>query len=239
MPLCSLHLIRLHSSGNGVSSKKSLNATRARFLQQLLSSPLGSRILVACVIRRPVILANRIDPVFLNATRWDLLILIAPDSKTASPLILQDHTQTQADISAEYALNVGVPSRILDNYAERTKVLNEKGKVADKPSIESLLTNPARTHPGYKPKTSQMLEMSDDLVELIEELEELGEGDGLVDARGPVHQLNLLCFKKTEQDKERYHKYGQVSVCVCVCVVQRECLDITAYAPLPLHTEFC
>ncbi|UZJ57534.1 hypothetical protein CBS101457_006854 [Exobasidium rhododendri] len=206
MPLCSMHLLLLQPV-NG--SSKSPHANRAQFLQRLLSSSLGSRVLIACVVRRPVIVANKIDTVYLNATRWDLLLVLSPEKEQGSSFNLQYHPVTKADVRAEYALNVGIPSRILDAYADRTKSLNDSASKTERPSNQSLLSSPARTHPNYVPKTSQLLEMSEDLVDLIDELDELGEGDGLVDARGPVHQLNFLHFKTSKEDKERYYKYGQ------------------------------
>jgi hypothetical protein len=221
MPLCSLHLIRLQHNDNGGS----VYSKQVQFLQRLMTTSLASRIIMASVVRRPVIVANRIDPVYLNSTRWDLLLVIKPEqiaSDTSNhnatqqdapiALALQEHAQTKADISAEYILDVGIPSKVVQSYTKRTKELKGNAAKAEKPSIESLKEDPARATPGYAPKTSQLLEMSDDLVDLIHELEQLDKGDGLVDPMGPVCQLNLLSFKKTKEDTERYHKYGQVCV---------------------------
>jgi hypothetical protein len=218
MPLCTLHLIRLQHEAATDGTKRSPHAKRVQFLQRLLRTSLAHRIIMASVVRRPVIVANRVDPVFLNATRWDLLLVIGPEKGNPSTsnaqqedapiaLTLQDHPQTKADVSAEYIVDVGIPTKVLDSYAERTKKLKENAAKADKPSLP---TSPARAHPGYSPKTSQLLEMSDDLAGLINELDELKDSDGLADAHGPVCQLNLLKFKKSKEDKERYHKSGQV-----------------------------
>lgn len=223
MPLCTLHLIRLHRDGNGDVNQDRIYAKRKQFLQRLVTSPLGARLIVACVIRRPIIVANRIDPVYLNATRWDLLLIISPEKDLPqtgkarqedppTPFSLKDQPKIQDDISDEYLLDIGVPTKILDAYSQRSKSFKEEAQKAKKIKIESLVENPARAHPGYKPKTSQLLEMSDDLVALSKELEELASSDGLVDANGPVQQLNLLCFKKSKEDKDRYYKYGQVSL---------------------------
>lgn len=217
MPLCTLHLIRLQHDDSG-----SKHARRAQFFIRLLSTCLAHRIIMASVVRRPVIVANRIDPVYLNSTGWDILLVIGPEkgNPQTSPdrqqdppnsLSLQEHPQTKADVAAEYTLDVGIPSKVLLAYAERTEKLKANAANADTPSVESLLLNPARAHPGYTPKTSQLLEISDDLVELINELDGLKTEDMLADATGPVLQLNLLSFKKIQEDKDRYHKYGQVS----------------------------
>lgn len=219
MPLCTLHLIRLQQ--DDLCSK---HAQRAQFLQRLLTTSLGHRIIMASVVRRPVIVANRIDPVYLNSTRWDLLLVFGPEKGNPetqtgpnrqqdppNPLFLQEHSQTKVDVAAEYVLDVGIPSKVLQVYADRTKELRESASKADQPSVEALASNPARAHPGYIPKTSQLLEVSDDLIDLINELDGLKEEDVLVDASGPVLQLNLLSFKKSQEDKDRYHKYGQVS----------------------------
>ena len=210
MPLCTLHLVQLQASGD----------VKAHFLRQLLASPLGPRILVASVVRRAVIVANRIDPLPLNSTTWDLLLVVGPDAgakgdNVPAPLSLLRHPLTHSDVSAEYVVDVGIPSRILEAYPERTRILNQQAAASktEKTNLQSLLASPARAHPGYAPRTSQLLEMSDDLANLIDELDVLGDDDGLVSPSGPVHQLNLLSFKKNEEDKERYYQYGKVGTC--------------------------
>ncbi|PWN93567.1 hypothetical protein FA10DRAFT_264202 [Acaromyces ingoldii] len=216
MPLCTLHLIRLSKEGELGSS----DARCASFLKLLLASDLGPRLLVASLVRRPVILAERIDSVYLNATPWDLLLVFGPDAKgpsvqassietKATPLSLEDDSRTRAHVDVEYVLDVGVPTRILSGYKGRTKELVEAAARAKKPSLDSLRTEePARTHAGRVPKTSQNLEMSDELLDLIEALEKLGDS-GLVNGGGPVHQLNLLKFKPTKEDRDRYLEYGR------------------------------
>lgn len=240
MPLCSLHLVRLRRGKHSSKSTRSpeaaaeIHEARKAFLQQLIQAQdLNDRLIVACVVRRPVILANRIDHVHLNSTPWDLLLMFKGDGAsksgssssssddTSSMLGLQRHGATRDAITAEYSINVGIPSRILDNYSKRSKELKEEGIQARQgksdvsPSTsalsnDALQQDPARTWGSFAPKTSQNLEMSPDLVQLIDELDVLAENDGLVDAHGPVQQLNLLAFKKTKEDKERYYRYGQV-----------------------------
>lgn len=217
MPLCTLHLIRLSKDGESDSS----DARCASFLRLLLASDLGPRLLVASLVRRPVILAERIDSVHLNATPWDLLLVFGPDARgpsvqassietKATPLSLEHDPRTRAHVDVEYVLDVGVPTRILSGYKGRTRELMEAAARAKKPSLDSLRTRePARTHAGRVPKTSQNLEMSDELLDLIEALEKLGDDGGLVKGGGPVHQLNLLKFKPTKEDRDRYLEYGR------------------------------
>lgn len=244
MPLCSLHLVRLRR-GNDKTSAQSVRApeaaaaihnARQKFLQRIVNSgDLDARLLVACVVRRPVIVSNRIDPAYLNATPWDLLLIFKGTAGAAATsssgagrgslgteqLALEHHIDTRRDVSAEYSVQVGIPSRILDNYGKRSGELRKEAteaaqgrsqEVASTSALsdEVLNKDPARSVGTYAPKTSQNLEMSPDLLDLIAELEQLRDSDGLVDALGPVQQLNLLSFKKTKEDKERYYKYGEV-----------------------------
>lgn len=214
MPLCTLHLVQLHHQGQSDSAF----AARRRFLHRILSSTtsdLSERLLVACVVRRPVIVATRIDHVHLNKTPWDLVLVFAgaPSGTAATSssqsLSLASHPITRSDVAAEYVVAVGIPSRIMNSYADRTRQLNKEASETERLSVEDLQQSPARTVARYQPKTSQNLEMSPALVELVEELQQLGTQDGLADGRGPVQQLNLLSFKTDKADKDRYYEYGK------------------------------
>lgn len=224
MPLCTLHLIRLHRQNQDPHDKQSIFASRRQFLKNLIAhdKALNERLLLACVVRRPVIVANRIDTVYLNATPWDLLLLFqGADSTESTSLCLESHPTTGKSISAEYVVQTGIPSRILESYEQKSEDLLAKAQVDDVTPLDNeyLLSNPSRSFPPYAPKTSQNLEMSPDLIDLIEALEHLSEGDGLVNAAGPVQQFNLLSFKKSQEDKERYHQYGKV--CSAWCTVNK------------------
>lgn len=202
MPLCTLHLVQVSRKDD----KEHVFAARRRFLHKLLTTPsLDKQLLVACVVRRPVIVATQIDHVKINRTAWDLVLIFKQDPSSKSSISLS----TLPDVASEYSVSIGIPSRILDKYAARTAELNEQARTTGALDVDEIARAPARSVENYVPKTSQNLEFSSELVDLIEELNELGVGDGLADARGPVQQLNLLSFKQSKEDKERYYKYGQ------------------------------
>ncbi|PWN34492.1 uncharacterized protein FA14DRAFT_30952 [Meira miltonrushii] len=213
MPLCTLHLVQLYRQ----SEEEPIFAARRRFLHKLLSksngNDLNDRLLSACVVRRSVIMATRIDHVRLNKTAWDLVLVMkgSKDEKAdqAQPLTLENHPLTKADIANEYTLPIGVPTRLAEGYKSRTEQLNAEAKRSEHLSIESLERKPARSVEQYPPKTSQNLEHSEDLAQLIEDLNKLGTSDGLADGRGPVQQLNFLAFNRSKEDKERYYQYGK------------------------------
>lgn len=122
---------------------------------------------------------------------------------------LSEHELVGKDISAEYTLDLGVPTRILDAYTETTRRLNEEAKKAKSIDIKALNTTAARTVGKFIPKTSQNLELSQDLIDLQTDFERLAWEDGLVNALGPVHQLNFLAFKQDKEKREQYHQYGK------------------------------
>jgi len=205
MPLCTLHLIELERK----SEQESIFTARKRFLHKLLNktngNELNDRLLLACVIRRSVIVATRIDHVQLNKTGWDLLLIM----KGGDQVNLSSHPFTQKDIINEYTLDIGIPTRLVEGYKSKTKQLNKEAKRSEHIPIESLERDPARSVEQYPPKTSQNLEYSEELSQLIEDLDRLGTSDGLADGRGPVQQLNLLAFNRSKEDKERYYEYGK------------------------------
>lgn len=211
MPLCTLHLVQLYRK----SEEEPTFAARRRFLHKLLSNSndLNDRLLSACVVRRSVIMATRIDHVRLNKTAWDLVLVMkgakGEKDDQAQPLTLANHPLTKKDIANEYTLPIGIPTRLVEGYKSRTKQLNAEAKKSEHLSIEALQRDPARSVERYPPKTSQNLELSEDLTQLIEDLNKLGTSDGLADGRGPVQQLNLLAFNRSEEDKERYYQYGK------------------------------
>lgn len=170
MPLLTLHLLTLKD----IQPKA--------FTKTLHQSSPNTKIIVSSLPRYPVVNATSSPFAHLNKS-WDLLLLLSG----SIPSSLQRY------IESSYALNVGIPSKLLAGYPARNEQLNREAKTAG-------LTGSLE---GAKvPESSQRLENSPDLLSFMERFEK--EYDG------PVTMLNLLQFKVG--GKGSYYQYGQVSL---------------------------
>lgn len=172
MPLTTLHLIGLKPT---ISVEKFLQALRQE---------LGSRIIVASRPRHVVISATSIDPQTLSSEQWHLMVLLQSPRPDLS-------WELRNAIRLEYAIAIGVPSRLLSTYPERNAILRrDAAKVPLTGSLDNLRAK----------ETSQNLEVSPTLLAFMDDLSR--EYDG------PVTMLNLLHFHP--DSKSKYYQYGQV-----------------------------
>ena len=173
MPLATLHLLKLkdHSSVPAL-------------IQELHQIP-DLNLILASQPQYHVIKSTKLDSDALNSGFDLLLLLETPDTTLPKSLA--------SNISSEYKLTVGIPSRILDNYDDHNaKLANEAPNAKLTGSLEQ-----ARTRIK---KDAQNLELSPDLLRFMDELTQR-YGDK------PVTMLNLLHFN--EGGKSSYGKYGQ------------------------------
>ncbi|KAI9031492.1 hypothetical protein DFJ74DRAFT_702498 [Hyaloraphidium curvatum] len=118
----------------------------------------------------------------LVGEKWDVGVLIEGGSE------LPPAAASLAE--ATYTVSAGVPTRVLDAYPS----LN--AKLFGPPPARKVTKDPVMSPDSSKLSVSKpMLEYADRV-----------EGTGY---RGPVSQINLLCFRKTEGAKESYGRYGQ------------------------------
>jgi hypothetical protein len=173
MPLLNLHLINLKD-----------NISPQTFLTNLQQADSSIKIIVSSKPRYPVVKSSSQDAALLNRP-WDLMLLLhSPQPSLSLPKSIQQH------IASEYSLPVGIPSKLLSNYAQRNAQLVKEAPSA---GLTGSLDNPKM------PDSSQKLELSPDLLTFMGEL--MKEHDG------PVTMLNLLKFKPG--GKESYYQYGQ------------------------------
>jgi hypothetical protein len=177
MPLCTLHLVSLHSTTpNPVLT----------FLSTLKSTDV-SPLVVSRVIRW-IILPSQLSTEHLLARNihWDLL-LILPSTDALS-------SQLQKLVVYHWSVTAGVPSRIVQDF------LSKNGKLLhpDPSSIPRLREKSTKK----TTKSSQSLELSDDLNKWIETF----VNSGTAEAKGAVSMFNLLAFNPGM--KSEYLKYG-------------------------------
>ncbi|KAJ5899556.1 hypothetical protein N7495_004300 [Penicillium taxi] len=180
MPLLTLHLLTL-----------SKNTDLQSFFQQLQHS---TKIIVASRPRHIVINPTILDNTPLATNTWDLLLLLQSDNpNTQDPI----PTHLRKNITAEYKLTTGIPSKLLSAYSAHSAQL--KTTAATIPltgSLDKILRE------GSK-KTSQKLEVSPQLLEFMASLSK--------EHPGPVTMLNLLHFNFPD-GKKSYYQYGQAFV---------------------------
>lgn len=174
MPLLTLHLLSLQP-GTDVKA----------FVQSVQSSP-DVEVVVASRPRHFVIRPEKIDVNPLTIRKWDLMLLLRSPENGIPPKL-------RSLISAEYSVNVGIPSKLLKTYPQRDAKLKQEASSA--PLTGAL--EKARNKPS-----SQSLELSPDLLAFMDQL--MKEHDK------PVTMLNLLHFQPN--GKPEYYKYGQVTL---------------------------
>ena len=174
MPACVLHLISLSSS-----------VPQSRFLSALSSSSLKP-LIVAKVIRWIITPTQLSVPALLHPkSPWDLFIV----TEGPSPF----HTDLKSMLEDYWSINAGVPSRLVNGFADRNeKILH--------PLPSSI---PALTGSLDKPRlasSSQGLELTPDLRDWIASFSKSS-------GRGAVSMLNLLAFAPNM--KSSYLQYGK------------------------------
>lgn len=172
MPLLTLHLLCLQPTTDVKA-----------FVQSVRNSP-DVNVIVTSRPRHFVIRPGKVDADSLTSRKWDLMLLLqSPNNGIPSNL--------RSLVSAEYSVNVGVPSKLLKMYpAVDARLKREASSVPLTGSLED-----ARNKPS-----SQNLELSSDLLDFMDQL--------VKEHNKPVTMLNLLHFQPN--GKPEYYKYGQV-----------------------------
>lgn len=172
MPLCTLHLLSLHS------------ATPSPILTLLsaLKSTNVSPLVVSRVIRW-IILPSKLSTEHLLARNihWDLLLVIP--GTDALPSDLAKHVQHHWSVTA------GVPSRLIQDFSTK----NDKLLHPDPGTVPQ-----AQAHTDKKTtQSSQSLELSDELNKWIQTFVNSGAKEG----KGAVSMFNLLAFNPGMKDE--------------------------------------
>ncbi|KAI9667315.1 MAG: hypothetical protein M1821_000130 [Bathelium mastoideum] len=177
MPLQTFHLIRLQPT-----------VSASFFLASLRSLFSGPSVILASRPRFLVVSPTHTDTAALASKPWDLLLLLQPSPPQSTASIPKSLSSLVVDA---YALDVGVPSRIMRDYPERNARLRRE-------AVSTPLTGALET--ARRQPSAQNLELSAGLLRCMEDLERVYEG--------PVTQLNLLRFREGG-GREQYAKYGK------------------------------
>ncbi|KAJ4302900.1 hypothetical protein N0V90_001791 [Kalmusia sp. IMI 367209] len=179
MPLCTIHLIALHS-------------TAPQHLQTFLSTLDDANIspLVASRVIRWIILPSALSTEHLLARniRWDILLILLGTNTLPSAFVplIQHHW----DITA------GVPSRLVQDFAAKNKTLLH-------PEPNSVPKHSGALDNTHTTASAQDLELSGELRDWVGKFYHGGGAEG----RGAVSMFNLLSFKPGM--KESYLEYGK------------------------------
>ncbi|KAF2463741.1 uncharacterized protein BDR25DRAFT_106837 [Lindgomyces ingoldianus] len=179
MPLCTLHLLSLHSTTpNPIPT----------FLSALQSSNI-SPLVISRVIRW-IILPSKLSTDILLAQNihWDILLIIPSTNPLPSSL--------QKLVQHHWSVTAGIPSRLLQDFAGKNKKLLHADP-ASAPKLSSALENTPTAD------SAQALELSQDLQSWIQRF----SSEGGIEGRGPVSMLNLLSFNPGMKDS--YLQYGK------------------------------
>lgn len=171
MPICTLHLL-------------SLSVSVPRFLLELSSSPLKP-LTIARVVRW-IILPTTIstDKLLAQNIHWDILLTVPDTSPLPSDL--------QKFVKRQWSVQAGVPSRIVQDFKSKNKIL--------------LYPRPGGIPPLTGSLNKPRIASSAQSLELSPELQRWIEAFGKEEGTGAVSMLNLLSFKPGM--KEEYLKYG-------------------------------
>lgn len=175
MPALTLHLI----------SFKDPSLDPRVFVDKLRASR-DVHVVVASRPRHIVVHPGALDGNPLATKKWDLMLLLQ-----GSPI----PAHLQSDISAEYRVLAGIPSKLLATYRERDAQLKQSAPPPLTGSLEELRRS--------SKQTSQNLEVSPDLLAFMDSLS--------VEHDKPVTMLNLLQFHHPD-GKKNYFDYGQVGI---------------------------
>lgn len=182
MPGLTLHLLALAPS-----------TTAESFLRQLRQSS-AIKIILASRPQHIVIPPTLIDSNLLTTTKWDLLVLLQPSSRTQEAARESLPPNLQPLVQQEYRLAVGVPSKLLSNYDDRDRSLK---RAASSIPLTGSLAN------AHQKPSSKNLELSPDLLAYVDTLTRTHDG--------PVTMLNLLHFHHPN-GKKSYYQYGQAFI---------------------------
>ncbi|KAF2225173.1 hypothetical protein BDZ85DRAFT_89515 [Elsinoe ampelina] len=175
MPLLDLNLIALDP-----------NTTPEAFVEKLRQQRPDIKIVVASIPHHWVARPAVYDVKHLGHSRWDLMLV------TEGELI--QAREVHDLVKDVYNMKIGVPRKLYADYPTTNEKLLRQAK-----SIP--LTGSLDDNNKSPPKTSQKLELSDDLRRFMDSFtKERGEDQ-------PVTMLNLLCFKPNSQ--KQYATYGQ------------------------------
>ncbi|TAQ90593.1 hypothetical protein B7494_g1084 [Chlorociboria aeruginascens] len=127
---------------------------------------------------------NHTDSLLAKNIHWDVLVILP----NTDPLPLQ----LQVQIKEQWTVKVGVPSRLIQDFSVKNRILLYP-KLSDIPSLTGSLDKPRIAC------SAQALELSPELNRWIQDFSQR-------EGRGAVSMLNLLAFK--DGMKEEYLKYG-------------------------------
>ncbi|KAL2065543.1 hypothetical protein VTL71DRAFT_3213 [Oculimacula yallundae] len=182
MPLCTIHIL-------------SLSVPLSTFLSTLSSTSLKP--LTISRIIRWIILPSKLStvPLLSKNIHWDILLILPSPSSVPLPELLQ------IQISHQWSIEAGVPSRLLKDYEEKNKRLL-KPEQGDVKALTGSL-HKLKKGGGKMPHSAQDLELSPELLNWITEF----TSSNSPSSNGAVSMLNLLAFKPGL--KEEYLKYGK------------------------------
>ncbi|KAE9971404.1 hypothetical protein BLS_004448 [Venturia inaequalis] len=171
MPLCTLHLLSLTPT-----------TTIPSFLSSLPSASLTP--IIQSKVIRWIILPKALStvPLLAHNTHWDLLILLPGTSSL--PISISSR------LAAEWPVTVGIPSRLLKDFAAKNNTLLNPPPRSVKPAEKPDQTEASST---------QNLELTPELASWIDSLPSAQRNH-------PISMLNLLAFLPGR--KEEYLKYG-------------------------------
>lgn len=171
MPLCTLHLLSLTPT-----------TTIPSFLSSLRSASLTP--IIQSKVIRWIILPKSLStvPLLAHNTHWDLLILFPGTSSLPSSI--------SSKIAAQWHVTVGIPSRLLKEFATKNNHLLNPA-----PGSVKAAETPDQTEAS----STQNLELTPELALWIDSLPPAQRNH-------PISMLNLLSFIPGK--KEEYLKYG-------------------------------
>lgn len=173
MPLATVHLVALSANTN--------ISTYLRALKSISFKPL----VISHAIRW-IVKPEKLSTDQLLTTKWDLLIVTPTSSPFPETYLTKDW------VSSHWSINAGIPSSIVNGFADRNaKLLNADPK--DAPP-----TTASKSEPKIA-KTSQGLEATP---ELLQWQNPAGKST-------PVSMLNLLAFNPGPEAHASYMRYGK------------------------------
>ncbi|KAF2176793.1 hypothetical protein K469DRAFT_722020 [Zopfia rhizophila CBS 207.26] len=179
MPLCSIHLLSLHTTTSNPLSTF-LSTLRSIQLYPLIISRVISWVILPEKLSTDTLLAQNIH--------WDLLVILSNNSPL--PPILQKLVQHQWNVIA------GIPSVLPKDFSQKNQRLLHPDS-SSVPKLTGALDKPRIAD------SAQNLELSSDLLSWIRSF----YSNGGIEGKGAVSMLNLLSFKPGMKDS--YLQYGK------------------------------
>jgi hypothetical protein len=191
MPLAHLHLLHLHPS------------TPLTPIISTLANASPPPLTLSRVVRWIIAPTDpSLDATTLLHTPWDLLYI------SLSPSLPDSLTNNSTQILSLYTLQVGIPKRLLEDFAKRNQALLHPNP-DNVPKLSSKLH--AASQPRMNQHSAQNLELEPALWDWIQRFSASHDssGSGSAAGRGGVSMLNLLKFKPGKEAKESYLRYGK------------------------------